>query len=617
MEELKNKYLMHTHKILIVDDQTEHLEAIVNIIENDTNSYRVLQAFDGLTAIKIAEKEIPDLIITDWEMPGMNGIELIKLLKSKEEIQDIPIIMCTGVMTKSENLATSLKVGAVDYVRKPVDKIELTARINSMLLLSESYKKNAQLLAVSSRLREVDRLKDEFLANTSHELRTPLFGIIGLLEALLDKPSIEDPEDQKLLNTALHSGRRLRKLVTDILDYSKLRHQKLKLALEPVELHSLVDVVLRLCKPMITERNLELVNAIEPGSLHVQADEIRIEQVLHNLVGNAIKFTEQGKIEVRAEQQGDKILVQVSDSGIGIAPEQQEKIFEFFVQADSSTQREYGGTGLGLAVSKQLIELHNGQLKVESVPGEGSVFSFTLEVAETGIKDKNIDSEVYERIPLPEVIEQDDFTVSEDVHKEAEIEQDPTEDLATILIVDDEPVVHHVLEQHLATKGYRLLNAKNGSQALDILESKDVDLVLLDIMMPLMTGYEVCHTIRKTKSREDLPIIFLSAKDRARDRVASFDEGGNDYLTKPIGKSELLARVETHLELLKVYRGQEDEIRELRDILPICSWCKKIRDDEGFWSQLEAYFHRNMDVQFSHGICPDCMKKEQAKIRDT
>ncbi|MCP4143734.1 MAG: response regulator, partial [bacterium] len=324
-----------------------------------------------------------------------------------------------------------------------------------------------------------------------------LFGIIGLIEALLDKPSIEDPEDKKLLNTALHSGRRLRKLVTDILDYSKLRHHKLELALEPIELHSLVDVVLRLCKPMITERNLELVNAIEPGSLHVQADEIRIEQVLHNLVGNAIKFTKQGKIEVRAEQQGDEILIQVSDTGIGIAPEQQEKIFEFFVQADSSTQREYGGTGLGLAVSKQLIELHNGHLKVESVPGEGSVFSFTLGVAETGMKDKTADSEVYERIPLPEVIEQDDFTVSEDVLEETEIEQDPTEDLATILIVDDEPVVHHVLNQHLAVKGYHLLNAKSGSQALDIIESKDVDLVLLDIMMPFMTGYEVCHTIRE------------------------------------------------------------------------------------------------------------------------
>ncbi|MCP3665200.1 MAG: response regulator [Gammaproteobacteria bacterium] len=467
------------------------------------------------------------------------------------------------------------------------------------------------------RLRELDRLKDEFLANTSHELRTPLFGIIGLIEALLDKPSIDDPEDQKILKTALQSGRRLRKLVTDILDYSKLKHQKLEVVLQPIELYSLVDVVLRLCKPLITKRNLELVNAIEPGSLHVQADEIRIEQVLHNLVSNAIKFTEQGKIEVSAKQQGDEILVQVSDTGIGIAPEQQEKIFEFFVQADSSTQRKYGGTGLGLAVSKQLIELHNGYLKVESVPGEGSVFSFTLEVAEAETKDKKVDKEVNEQIPGIDVIEQYDFTVSEDVLEETEIEQDPTEDLATILIVDDEPVVHHVLNQHLAVKGYRLLNAKSGSQALDIIESKDVDLVLLDIMMPFMTGYEVCHTIRETKSREDLPIIFLSAKDRTRDRVASFDEGGNDYLTKPIGKSELLVRVETHIELLKIYRGQVDEIKELREILPICSWCKQIRDDQGFWSQLEAYFYRNSEVKFSHGICPDCMKKEQAKLMDT
>ncbi|MCP4144093.1 MAG: response regulator [bacterium] len=372
--------------------------------------------------------------------------------------------------------------------------------------------------------------------------------------------------------------------------------------------------MLRLCKPMITERNLELVNAIEPGSLHVQADEIRIEQVLHNLVGNAIKFTEQGQIEVSAKQQGDKILVQVSDTGIGIAPEQQEKIFEFFVQADSSTQREYGGTGLGLAVSKQLIELHNGHLKVESVPGEGSVFSFTLEVAETGTK---VNSDVHKRIPVPEVIEQDDFTVSDDVNEDAAIKQDPTEDFATILIVDDEPVVHQVLKQHLAVKGYRLLNAKNGSQALDILESKAVDLVLLDIMMPLMTGYEVCHTIRETKSREELPIIFLSAKDRTRDRVASFDEGGNDYLTKPIGKSELLARVETHLELLKVYRGQVDEIRELRDILPICAWCRKIRDDEGYWNQIEEYLHKISDVQLSHGICPDCFAEQRSKFKDT
>ncbi|MCP4090424.1 MAG: response regulator, partial [Gammaproteobacteria bacterium] len=466
--------------------------------------------------------------------------------------------------------------------------------------------------AVSKRLREVDRLKDEFLANTSHELRTPLYGMIGLVEALLNKSLKIDPEDRNILNVVLQSGQRLSKLVADILDFSKLKHQSLELALEPVELHSLVDVVLTICKPMISGKNIELVNAIAPDCPPIQADEARIEQILHNLVGNAIKFTEQGKIEVSAKQQKNKLLVRVSDTGIGIAAEQQEKIFDFFVQADSSTQREYGGTGLGLAVSRQLVELHNGHINVESAPGEGSTFSFTLQIAKIRAKDEAWDglkNETYERIPAPEVVEQSDIVLSEDLPEQAEVQKDSKADLSTILFVDDEPVVHQVLKLHLASKSFRLLSASNGPQALNIIERNKVDLVLLDIMMPRMTGYEVCRTIRKTNTREELPIIFLSAKDRSRDRVASFDEGGNDYLIKPIGRNELLIRVDTQLEMLNVYRDKEEEIHLLQDILPICSWCKKIRDDQGFWSQLEAYFYRNSDVKFSHGICPDCMKK--------
>ncbi len=417
----------------------------------------------------------------------------------------------------------------------------------------------------------------------------------------------------------LQSGRRLSRLVAEILGFSKLQHQGFELALQPVELHSLVDVVLTLCRPMISGNNIDLVNAIEADCPHVQADEARIEQILHNLVGNAIKFTEQGKIEVSARRQGDVLLVQVADTGIGIAPERQEKIFDFFVQADSSTQRVYGGTGLGLAVSRQLVELHQGEIKVESVPGEGSTFSFTLQVAKTGARDNAADGlaeESYERRPAPDVVERSDIVRSGGLPERAEVEQDSAADPATILIVDDEPVVHQVLEHHLASKGYRLLSAASGFQALDTLESKDVDLVLLDIMMPRMTGYEVCRTIRETSSREELPVIFLSAKDRARDRVASFDEGGNDYLTKPIGRSELLARVDTHLELLMVHRGKVEEVQELRDILPICSWCKKIREDDGYWNQLEEYFLKYSDVRFSHGVCPDCVKKQQAKIDD-
>ncbi len=468
--------------------------------------------------------------------------------------------------------------------------------------------------AISNRLREVDKLKDEFLSNTSHELRTPLYGMIGLIDALLNRPAKVDSEASEILSIVLQNGRRLSRLVADILDFSKMRDQNLKLSLMPVELHSLVDVVLTLCKPMITGKNIELVNAITADCPSVLADEARLEQILYNLVGNAIKFTEQGKIEVNAQPQNDELLIKVSDTGIGIARQQQEKIFNFFVQADSSTQREYGGTGLGLAISKQLIELHNGHITVDSEPGEGSTFSFTLQIANTDVRDESID-ESYMPSSEPELKEQRDIVLSEEFPEVAADGQDTKNNPATLLIVDDEPVVHQILKLHLDSKNYRFLSADNGHQALDILKSNNVDMVLLDIMMPRMTGYEVCRTIRKTKSREELPVIFLSARDRSRDRVASFNEGGNDYLIKPIDKKELITRVNTQLDILNVYRGKMEEIQQLRDILPICSWCKKIRDDDGFWSQLEVYFHRNAEVQFSHGICPDCLKDKKSKIK--
>ncbi len=568
-------------------------------------AYAALQEYEALSSESLGEESRQALAKLQASFEAAEREKEIELLEKDRSLQQ-------AKLARQHDNQRTIVAGFVFFLillALLFNWYRLRTQAAAMALAVEQEK------AVSKGLREVDKLKDEFLANTSHELRTPLYGMIGLVEALLNKSSNINPEDRNILNVVLQSGRRLSKLVADILDFSKLRHQSLELALEPVELHSLVDVVLTLCKPILSGNNIKLVNAIAPDLPHVQADEARIEQILHNLVGNAIKFTEQGKIEVSARQQGDELLVQVSDTGIGIAPEQQEKIFDFFVQADSSTQREYGGTGLGLAVSRQLVELHNGHIKVESVPGEGSTFSFTLPIAKAGAKDEGSDElieEAYERRPAPEVVEQSDLLLAEDVPEEAE--QDSKVDLATILIVDDEPVVHQVLKLHLASKNYRLLNAANGAQALDIIETNKVDLVLLDIMMPRMTGYEVCRTIRKTRSREKLPVVFLSAKDRSRDRVASFDEGGNDYLIKPIGRNELLIRVNTQLEILNVYRGKEEEIHLLQDILPICSWCKKIRDDEGFWNQLEWYFHKNTDVMFSHGICPDCMKKEQKKI---
>ncbi|MEM1179453.1 MAG: tetratricopeptide repeat protein [Acidobacteriota bacterium] len=473
--------------------------------------------------------------------------------------------------------------------------------------------------AVSAGLRRVDRLKDEFLANTSHELRTPLFGIVGLTESLLDGAAgaLPDPA-KKDLELILHSGMRLSGLVADILDSAKLKQHDITLQLGPVDLHSLTDIVLTLSRPLNKGRRLELINAV-PAGTPILADPDRLQQVLHNLVGNAVKFTEEGEVRVGGDVRGDELLIEVSDTGIGIRPEHQATIFKAFEQGDASTERAYGGTGLGLAISQQLLNLHGSDLGVRSAPGEGATFFFTLPLApaadgvgeaeptaarETGMPAQR---------PGPASLTAVTGSATKAEHS-GPIAMAPApagamaSDAPVILAIDDEPVNQQVLRNHLMLHGHRVLSASSGAEALEVMDKESVDLILLDIMMPRMSGYEVCRRIREEHSREDLPVIFLSAKNRAPDRIASFEEGGNDYLAKPIAKLELLKRVDTQLELLKTHRTQSEELKVLRGLLTICSSCKDIRDD-GEWGPLDAYVDKHSEASFSHGLCPTCIAK--------
>lgn len=484
------------------------------------------------------------------------------------------------------------------YVVLSIAVIALTLKIQRRQLERER--------AINRQLMEVDRLKDEFLANTSHELRTPLYGIIGLAESLVDATGIP-PQARIQLETIVQGSRRLGTLVDDILDFSKLQKHGLDLVLAPVELYALADVVLTLSKPLAATKDLVLRNSVDRSLPAVQADANRVQQVLYNLVGNAIKFTDSGEVEVTAQKAGDFLKVRVRDTGQGIAREDQERIFDSFVQADSSIRRASGGTGLGLAVSKQLVELHGGTLTVESELGEGSVFSFTLPIAEGEKASRPEPSGT--TLPQPVL---DTATVPTASSTLPEALDGPT-----ILAVDDEPMVRMILEAHLAANGYRVLMASSGQEALEILGVEDVDLILLDVMMPRMSGYEVCREIRVRYRAEELPVLFLSAKDRAEDRVAGFDEGGNDYLAKPISKKELLARVRSHLGLLEVHRQQSREIKVLEGLLPICMKCKKIRDDENEWTQMELYIDRHSEASFSHGLCPDCVHEALSKVQQS
>ncbi|MEM7586549.1 MAG: response regulator, partial [Acidobacteriota bacterium] len=471
---------------------------------------------------------------------------------------------------------------------------------------------------VSQRLREVDKLKDEFLANTSHELKTPLYGITGLAESLIEGATGELPEQTRTnLSMIVASGRRLSHLVNDLLDFSKLRHQSLELALRPVDLRSLAEVVLLLSRPLVGSKPLTLENQVPPGLPAVHADENRLQQILYNLIGNAIKFTESGSVTVAACLEGDKVLVRVADTGVGIPMAAQERIFNAFEQADASIERAYGGTGLGLAVTRQLVEAHGGDITVESTEGEGAVFSFSLPVAQQApaVEGARPSSTELAPPPAPLATSIAPERVAAGPASPEEHAPDRAPSGSRVLVVDDEPVNLQVLKNYLAMEDFQLTLASSGEEALRLLGEQTFDLVLLDVMMPKLSGYEVCRTLRESHPLAELPVIFLTARAQDSDVITGIELGANDYLTKPISKDRLLARIRPHLSLLGVHRNLEDlveekmsEVKVLRGLLPICASCKKIRDEDGDWHNLELFIDRRSEAKFTHGLCPNCVE---------
>ena len=460
---------------------------------------------------------------------------------------------------------------------------------------------------INKQLQELNELKDDFLANTSHELRTPLYGISGLAEsALTGRHGELSPELAKDLSLIVSSAGRLSNLVNDILDFSKAQRTGIELRLSTVSLHSVTDVVLTHCRPLTANKSIELRNSVGTR-LEAEADESRVQQILHNLVANAIKFTEQGSVEVGARRVAGQLEVWVRDTGPGIPEENQKKIFRAFEQGSRSIEREHGGTGLGLAISRQLVERHGGRLWLDSVAGEGATFYFTLPAARADREFvEDAPGSTY-AVPLEELAALAPLPQSSTAtyaHEEGSDRQN----LGHLLVVDDDSINLRILETQLTAFGYTVTAVESGQSALEVLEHAEppIDLVLLDVMMPRMSGYETCRLIRERLSREKLPVLFLTARSQVEDRVTGFAEGANDYLIKPVAQDELLARVGKELELVVFHRNLEEKVDTLSGLLPICASCKKIRDDGGYWNQLETYFSSHSEVDFSHGICPEC-----------
>lgn len=407
------------------------------------------------------------------------------------------------------------------------------------------------------RLQQVDKLKDEFLANTSHELRTPLNGIIGLAESLLDGLNGPLPAHTRYsLRLIAASGKRLSALVNDILDFAKLKNQGVILHKKAVDLRVLVDIVITLSRPLVGDKPLTLHNHVPENLPAVYADEDRLLQILHNLIGNAVKFTHEGSINIYAELKDDAIQVQIADTGIGIAAEQLSNIFQPFHQLDGRVERVYGGTGLGLSITKQLVELHDGVISVQSNTGQGSVFSFSLPLSLELPANAAVEGITHELI----------MDIAETPAQQLNVfrpERIGQPHQGHILVVDDDSVNRLVLVNHLALRNYRVTEAASGEEAIALVkEHGDIDLVLLDIMMPKMSGYETCKRLRESYRTYELPIIFLTARSQTQDLVMGFEVGANDYLTKPITKEELLARVDMHLQLYSATQYLDRKVAE-------------------------------------------------------
>lgn len=402
-------------------------------------------------------------------------------------------------------------------------------------------------------LKQLDQLKDDFMANTSHELKTPLNGIVGIAESLIDGAAGPVNEKQSYnLSLIVSSGQRLTNLVNDILDFSKLKHEKLDLQLAPIDVNAVTELVMTLSQPLVKDTRIRLLNQIDLETPRVWADENRLQQILHNLIGNAIKFTKQGLISVTSKVEKGMVQITVSDTGIGIGEGYLEKIFELFEQGDSSTAREFGGTGMGLAVTRQLVELHEGKIWVESKEGKGSSFCFTLPISEEQPQHQVSDSSAEVAANGSSVAARSTTVAVEDA-------------IGTILVVDDEPVNIQVLLNHLQLNRYDVTTATSGMEAMDIIDRGDYfDAVLLDVMMPGMTGFDVCRLIRKSYPANRLPVLMITAKNAQADVVAGFEAGANDFLTKPVNKVEMLKRLKNHIAVVHLNDQLEESNKKLQ-----------------------------------------------------
>jgi signal transduction histidine kinase len=522
--------------ILIVDDQEANIDVLTGLLKKQGYT-NIMTTIDPRDVIPLFESFKPDILLLDLAMPFLSGFEVMELLK--EHIAQntfFPILVLTADVT-IEAKKRALSGGANDFLTKPFDLIEVGLRIQNLLYTSflqkqlqnqnqileqrvkertsELEMQNIELIAAKEKAEASDRLKSSFISNISHEIRTPLNGILGFGQILSDV-EIEAEERELYIKMLKSSSSRLINTITNFLDISLLTSGNQKVFRKEINASKLIQEVVKKYEDDCISKNNKLSVQAPTDDIEIKlvTDGEMVGKILNQLVDNAIKFTQQGNIQLGYQIIKDQIHFFVRDTGIGISAESQKLIFDNFVQEDNTVTRGYEGSGLGLSIAKKFVEFLDGQIWLESEKGKGSVFYFSLPC---------------EKIAAPDSIQEI-------------VPEQSTGSQQTLLIAEDNDINFKYYNLILKNEFIKILHAWNGVEAVDLSKHHpEIKLVMMDLKMPEMNGFEATRQIKAF--RNDLPIIVVTAHSGSEDHQKAIDAGCDDVMIKPIKRELLISKL--------------------------------------------------------------------------
>lgn len=531
-------------KILIVDDYKENIAALSQLIASD--DVQVFSAPNADHALELITEHDFGLALLDVQMPVVSGFDLAKIIRGVKKFRSLPIIFVTAHQQDSAVVFEGYQSGAVDLLFKPLDPNMVRSKVRIFVELAQQR----QLL--QSHVRELERLrleaeaaniaKSQFLANMSHEIRTPLAAVMGFAE-LIARGSSTKEENEECIEAVRRNGKLLLRLIDDILDLSKIEANRLELEQTEFDLSEVLHDIQSTLSFRAQERGISLQFDVTPAHrAYYKSDPTRVKQVLLNIIGNGIKFTASGTVNVDVQiepenaesvrhETHDRLTVRVKDQGVGLTSEQAERLFQPFGQADPSTRRHFGGSGLGLVISRQIARAMGGNIRlVESKPGAGSTFEIQILLERANDASATADKST-----------QSDASFA---NRDLDIDEQATLTGKKILAVDDSPDNLTLISMFLRDSGADLSFADSGNKAISEVKSNDFDIILMDVQMPGMDGHQATEEIRRLGFSK--PIIALTAHAIRSEHEKCRKSGCDSVLTKPITRAGLLKGLYDH-----------------------------------------------------------------------